>query len=103
MTEGVSWKLMLLKWMRSGWNCPMTCFRLPFCLKRVEDAEGVEQFFRPGVVEVHIGGGEVQGIADGVLFVVHAEIFDLVAPAGQLLANLEEVSLCTAAGGREIY
>ena len=92
MTEGVSWKLMLLKWMRSGWNCPM------FCLRRVEDAEGVEQFFRPGVVEVHIGGGEVQGIADGVLFVVHAKIFDLVAPAGQFLANLEEIGLCTAAG-----
>ena len=30
MTEGVSWKLMLLKWMRSGWNCPMTCFSFRF-------------------------------------------------------------------------
>ena len=77
---------------------PDDLLQLPFCLKRVEDAEGVEQLFRPGVVEVHIGGGEVQGIADGVFFVVHAKIFDLVAPAGQFLADLEEVSLCTAAG-----
>ena len=30
MTEGVSWKLMLLKWMRSGWNCLMTCFSFRF-------------------------------------------------------------------------
>ena len=41
---------------------------------------------------------EVQGIADGVFFVVHAKIFDLVAPAGQFLADLEEIGLCTAAG-----
>lgn len=49
-----------------GLELPDDLLQLPFRLKRVEDAEGVEQFFRPGVVEVHIGGGEVQGIADGV-------------------------------------
>lgn len=81
-----------------GLELPDDLLQLPFCLRRVEDTEGVEQLFRPGVVEIHIGGGEVQGIADGVFFVVHAKIFDLVAPAGQLLADLEKVSLCTAAG-----
>ena len=81
-----------------GLELPDDLLQLPFCLKRVEDAEGVEQLFRPGVVEVHIGGGEMQGIADGVFFIVHAKIFDLVAPTGQFLADLKEVSLCTAAG-----
>ena len=66
-------------------------------LAGIDDAEGVEQLFRAGRMEVHVDSRQPFGVPDGVFLVVHAEIFHLMTASRQFFPNAEHIRLCPAA------
>ena len=66
-------------------------------LAGIDDAEGVEQLFRAGRVEVHVDSRQPFGVPDGVFLVVHAEIFHLMTASRQFFPNAEHIRFRPAA------
>ena len=65
-------------------------------LKGIYDFKGIGKLFKGGGVKIHVSRVFADLVFDGVFFVKHSEILNLVAELLKLLSDAQHIAFCSA-------